>query len=301
MFSTIDTHVAGEAFRIVIHSSIILSEKDIQSNHTLLKNTFYHEKALLLNEPRGHRGMNGCIIIPSKVADYGLLFFNHDSEIAFQYGGLVASITALLETGNLTKRENSSYRIETINGIFQVEVKMDNQEVISVQLESKHCQVVKDELDYNLVEVDESRDYLVFDLPDSVPEISLKHLSIINKWGREATKRFADRNIPFEGIIIAQSIGGSNHEVRSVTFTRDSSILRSPGMDSTFAIFTALLDRGDHLGNLTNRSIFDSVLSASLIPGTNNHFSIETQGFTTGMHQFIYDQTDPLKNGFLLK
>lgn len=301
MFSTIDTHVAGEAFRIVIQSSITLNEKDIQSNHDLLQNGFHHEKALLLNEPRGHRGMNGCIVIPSKVADYGLLFFNHDSEIIFQYGGLVTSITALLETGNLTKRENNSYKIETVHGIFQVEVEMENQEVISVQFESEICQVVKDQLDYSLVKVDESRDYLVFDLPDSVPEISLKHLSIINKWGKEATKRFTDRNISFEGIIVVQSIGASHHEVRSITFTRDGSILRTPGIDSTFAIFTTLLNRFDHTGKLTNHSIFDSMLTASLIPTSNNRYVLETQGFTTGMHQFIYDQTDPLKNGFLLK
>lgn len=301
MFSTIDTHVAGEAFRIVIHSSITLSEKDIQSNHHLLRNTFHHEKALLLNEPRGHRGMNGCIVIPSKVADYGLVFFNHDSEIVFQYGGLVASITALLETGNLTKKENTSYKIETINGIFKVVVKLDNQEVISVQLESKVCPVDQNELDYTLVKVDESRNYLVFGLPDSIPGIALEHLSVINKWGREETRKCAEKNIPFDGIIIVQSIEMSNHEVRSVTFARDGSILRSPGIDSTFAIFTALLDNSDPYVNLTNRSIFDSVFTASLIPGTNYRFSIETQGFTTGMHQFIYDQTDPLKNGFVLK
>ncbi len=301
MFSSIDAHVAGEAFRIVIHSSITLDENDIQSNHELLKNTFHREKALLLNEPRGHRGMNGCIVIPSKVADYGLLFFNHDSEVAFQYGGLMASITALLETGNLIKKEDNSYQIETVNGISNVKVTLENQEVIAVKLESKVCRVVQHELDYDLVKVDESRDYLVFSLPDSIPEIALEHLSVINRWGRDAARDFAAKNSEFAGIIITESICSESNVVRSVTFAKDGSIQRTPGIDSTFAVFTSSLAKNDSHKQLTNHSIFDSVLTASLIPETNYRFSIETQGFTTGIHQFIYDQTDPLEKGFLLK
>lgn len=301
MFSTIDTHVAGEAFRIVVHSSIILHEKSIKSNHDLLQSTFQNERELLLNEPRGHRGINGCIVIPSTVADYGLLFFNHDSGVQFQYGGLIITITALLETGNLVKKGDDSYKIETVNGIFTVRANFDSQEVTSVYLESKECHVVKKEPEYTLVKVDDSRDYMIFALPESIPEITLKHLSTINRWGREMTAELTTNGVQFDGIIIAESTGDLTNEIRSVTFEKDGCLLRSPGMDSTLALFTAQLNTSNQQTQLTNRSIFESVLIAKLIPETNNRFSIETQGFTTGMHQFIYDQTDPLENGFLLK
>ncbi|ASN04560.1 proline racemase family protein [Virgibacillus necropolis] len=301
MFTTIDTHVAGEAFRIVVQSTINLSEQEIKLNHDLLQGKFQYEKEFLLNEPRGHRGMNGCIVIPSKVADYGLLFFNHDSKIQFKYGGLVASITAMLETGNLFPNESEQYKVETVNGIYTVKAKFDKQEVTTVYFESDRCHVVEKTPEYCLVEVDGSRKYLVFELPDSLSEINLEQLSSINRWGRKATERTTKKDRLFDGIIISEPINVATNEVRSVTFEKDGTILRSPGIDSTLAIFTARLIKSDQHVQLTNRSIFDSLVAAKLIPETDHRFSIETQGFTTGMHQFIYDQTDPLKSGFLLK
>lgn len=301
MISTIDTHVAGEIFRIVLHASIILNEKDIKSNHHLLQGSFQSERELVLNEPRGHRGINGCVVIPSTVADYGLLFFNHDSEVQFQYGGLPATITALLETGNLVKKENNAYKIETLSGIYTIRAGFDNQEVSSVYLESKECRMVRKETEYSLVEVDGSRNYPVFALPAAIPEITFKHLSSISRWGRETTAAFTTDGVQFDGIIIAEPTRDSTNEVRSVTFEKDGCLLRSPGMDSTLAIFTAQRSTSNQQAKLTNRSIFDSVLTAKLIPDTKNRFSIETRAFTTGMHEFIYDQADPLKNGFLLK
>lgn len=297
MFTTIDTHVAGEAFRVVVHSSIMLNEKDIKANHEVLQQKYLYEKEILLNEPRGHRGMSGCIVIPSKVADYGLLFLDHSSVYPFKYAGLLTSLTALLETGNLAKKENDKYSIETIHGIYNIKANLENQEVTTVYFESRECNVAKKELEYSVVQVDDARNYLIYTLPGVIPEISLEHLSAITKWGKEVTGRLAKENNLFDGVIMVDSTGPTANNVRSVTFERDGSILRSPGVDSTFAILT--MSKQHH--ELTNHSVFGSVLIAKRIPETNNRFSIETQGFTTGMHQFIYDQTDPLKTGFLLK
>lgn len=61
---------------------------------------------LLLNEPRGFIGLNGCIVVPSihPEIDAAVLFFNHEGSIPLHYGGIVAVITMLLESGYL-KRE----------------------------------------------------------------------------------------------------------------------------------------------------------------------------------------------------
>lgn len=301
MFTTIDTHVAGEAFRIVIQSSIHLKEDDFKANHNLLQESFQDEKELLLNEPRGYRGINGCIVVPSKLADFGLLFFNHDKDVVFKYGGLVASVTALLETGNLNAKENANYKIETIHGIHEVRAIFENQEVMKVYLESNDCKVIENREEYRLVEVDESRNYLIFPLPNSIAGIDLEHLSSINKWGKGASRRFSNEKAVFDGIIITEIMDSTTNEVRTVTFEKDGSIARSPGFDSTFAILTALRLTANEHTSLVNQSIFDSSITARHLPGSYNRFSVEIEGFTIGLHQFIYDQTDPLKTGFLLK
>lgn len=299
MFSTIDAHVAGEAYRIVIHSSIILDKGSIRANHELFKKTYHNEKCFLLNEPRGHRGMHGCIILPSNVADYGLLFFNH-SGMKFNYGGLVATVTALLETGNLPKKDGDFYQVETINGIYTIKVAYENQEVSSVYLESGKCRVIEKNREYSLVAVDVSRNYMIVALPDVIPNINLDHLSSITKWGKYATDKYTNEQVVFDGIIITKPTNAIANEVISVTFEKDGSISRSPGIDSTLAILTARLDDSEQRTQLTNRNIFGSTLTAHKLDDPSNRLSIETQGFTTGIHQFIYDQADPLKNGFLL-
>ncbi|MGY0692205.1 proline racemase family protein [Virgibacillus sp. FSP13] len=301
MFTTIDTHVAGEAFRIIVHSAITLNEKNLELNQALIEEKYMHEKELLLNEPRGHRGMNGCIVIPSNTADYACVFVNHDRDVKFKYAGLVATVTALLETGNLVKKENNVYDIETVNGLHSVYASFENQEVRKTRIESGACRVVETSDDYQSVEIDQSRHYLIYDPPDTMAGIGVAHLASIKKWGLETAAQMRSKSISFDGIVLTEPLDTKGNKVRSVTFEKDGSILRSPGMDSTFAILTALSSGSKPLTELTNHSIFDSKLTATLIEGTNTRYSIETQGFITGTHQFIYDQEDPLRNGFLLK
>lgn len=300
MFTAIDTHVAGEVYRIIIHSAINLNENSIESNQSLLKEKFADEKELLLNEPRGHRGINGCIVLPSKVADYALLFLNHDNEGGFKYGGLVTTITALLETGNLTIKENNLYEVETINGVYPVYANYKNQEVLSVQLESGECQVVEVTKEYKLVSVDKSRNYLLYDQLESIPEITMENLTSIMKWGKQTAEKMRSADVQFDGIIITNSIDSAENEIRSVTFEKDGTIQRSPGIDSTFAIFKGLFNHSKDTIQLTNESIYGCKLTANEIAGTNSRYIVGVQGFVTGMHQFIYDKDDPLENGFLL-
>ena len=147
MYCTIDTHVVGEAFRIVIQSPITFTGVDVNTNHMELANNFETEKNLLLNEPRGHRGMNGCIVTSSLTADFQLLFFNHEGGNNFKYEGLLATVTALLETGNLKRNADDSYKVETVHGIYTVQAQVDNQEVTAVELESGVCTIIESEVD----------------------------------------------------------------------------------------------------------------------------------------------------------
>src|SRR5690625_731695 len=157
MYTSIDTHVLGEAFRIVIQSPIMLADIDVHRNNEQLQNNFATEKRLILNEPRGHRGINGCIIAPSKVAHYQLLFFNHDYAPRFKYEGLAASLTALLETGNLNNTKDDLYQIETIKGIYTLEANIVNGEVMSIIIENKDAKVINSSENHYKVNIDGDR------------------------------------------------------------------------------------------------------------------------------------------------
>lgn len=300
MFTTIDTHVAGEPFRIIVHSPMTLDADVMALNKNTIDLRFQREKDLLLNEPRGYQGMNGCIVLPSKTADYACLFIHHDDDTPFTYSGLVATVTALLETGNITKKDTNQYHIETVHGTYSIHATLEQQEVSMASFESGEIRVLDTSETYKVVQIDQSRNYLIFNLPDPIPGIAIENLSAITKWGKQTIKEMQHHT--FDGIILTEPVSIQNHaEVRSVTFKKDGSILRSPGADSTFAIFQAWSPESPGLTTLTNSSIFNSTLTAALVKGTKSRFSMETRAFVTGMHQFIYDQTDPLEHGFLLK
>lgn len=301
MFTTIDTHVAGEAFRIVLHSSIMLSHESVESADDELQSNFNNEKNLLLNEPRGHRGMHGCIITPSKVADYRLLFFNHKDVSNFKYEGLVATLTALLEMGNLKRSADDLYKIETVDEIYTVKATIENEEVTAVYIESKASSKIESNVEYVSVRVDNARNYLLFTLPDSIPGIELQHLAALNNWGLKKVGELTKANVDYEGIVLIESGLTSPNKVRTVTFEKDGYILRSPGIDSSIAILTSILDSLGNHNELENESVYGSSLSVKVLSEEGDlRFSVETEAFVTGSHQFIFDRNDPLKDGFLL-
>lgn len=300
MYSTIDTHVAGEAFRIVIHSPIVLNEDSIALNHNRLQHNYQKEMKILLNEPRGHSDMNGCIILPSTVADYAILFFHDDDRSVFTYSGFVATITALIETGNIEETDNGIYTIETTEGIYEVHVTTDQEEVTAVYIESAPC-IVQEDVRRTVTFSDSKRSYRLFQLPSHIPEIHLDHLVKINAWGKETVAHVLEENKDISGIILVEPFSEDPNTVRSVTFKRDGSILRSPGFDSTCAILASLRLENKEVMELTNTSIFNSTLTGCVIEEKNDQFSIVTEGFVTGSHEFIVDQDDPFQSGFILK
>ena len=299
MYCTIDTHVVGEAFRIVIQSPITFDGVDVNTNHTVLANNFITEKNLLLNEPRGHRGMNGCIVTSSLTADFQLLFFNHEGGNNFKYEGLLATVTALIETGNLQRNADDSYKVETVHGIYTVQAQVDKQEVTAVQLESGVCTITESVFDAVSVSVDNTRNYLIYTLPETIQGIELEHLALVSNWGIAKTEELTNANIAFDGVILVEQLQDSSDHVRSVTFEKDGYILRSPGVDSSFALLT-LFNANGTTSVLENESIFGSSLTVHSLMRNEGRFSVKAVPFVTGSHEFIFDSEDPLKNGFIL-
>nr|WP_269135930.1 proline racemase family protein [Sporosarcina cyprini] len=299
MYCTIDTHVVGEAFRIVIQSPITFVGCDVTSNQTELANNFRTVKNLLLNEPRGHRGMNGCIVLPSQQADFQLLFFTHEGSNNFKYEGLLATVSALIETGNVQRTADDSYTVETVHGIYTVQAQVDKQEVTAVEVESGVCTIIEGGEDAASVSVDSARNYLIYTLPGSIQGIELEHLAAVSNWGIAKTRELTNEKIVFDGIILVEQLPDLSSHVRSVTFEKDGYILRSPGVDSSFALM-ALLKEKEPLSELVNESIFGSSLKVHSLSGDGNRFSVRAVSYVTGSHEFIFDPEDPLENGFIL-
>ena len=307
-FTATDVHVAGEVFRIIREAPFIhyqsLQQLDEQFPHV-----YADVIKLLLNEPRGFAGLNGCLVVPplSHEADAAVIFFTHDGTVSLQYGGIVAVITYLLECGQLSPRESEEYKLETVSGIISVRAVADKDEVISVELASNPCQIVQSNIQYkntkySLVQADQL--YAIFKKSDVPFEIQIEDLSEVQKWGQEVNLAL-DSNQSIKGAILLDDSLLPSGRIKTVTFRKDHIIVRSPGFGTAAACYASLLFNGEITMKqpFKNESIFNSFITVHLANQLEDsyRFTFTSRGFITGMQTYVLDPTDPLAAGFLLK
>lgn len=312
VYSTTDVHVAGEAFRIIKDVPFIHYQNLEQLNEQF-PHVFAEEINLLLNEPRGFAGLNGCLVVPpiNREADAAVLFFNHEGTVPLHYGGIVAVITALLECGHLQPRASSEYKIETVSGLISVTAIVEKDEVVSVVLESEPCRVVQTNValshphlntPFSLVQADQL--YAVFEKRNVSAEIRVEELSELKRWGQTVLQALQP-DIPVKGTILMDDSHLEEGRIKTITFREDQYIVRSPGFGSTMACYASLLSKGGLYMEppFVNESIFDSSLTVQAVKQTEGgyQFTLTSRGFITGMQTFVLDPTDPLSAGFLLK
>jgi proline racemase len=312
VYSSIDVHVAGEAFRIIKDAPFI-NYQNLEQLNEQFPHVFVEEIKLLLNEPRGFAGLNGCLVVPpfSREADAAVVFFNHEGTVPLHYGGIVAVMTALLECGHLQERESKKYKIETVSGLISVKAFMENEEVVSVQLESEPCLVIEKEVaishprlntTFTLVQADQM--YAVFEKRDIPTEIRVEDLSELKIWGQTVFQALGSKS-PVKGAILMDNSHFEEGHIKTITFREDQYIVRSPGFGPTVASFASLFSREGKCmeQKIVNESIFGSQLVIQLANQTENgyQFIFTSRGFITGLQTFILDPTDPLAAGFLLK
>ncbi|MFJ5713972.1 proline racemase family protein [Neobacillus sp. NPDC093127] len=312
VYSTTDVHVAGEAFRI-IHNVPFIHYQSLEQLYEKFPKMYEEEKNLLLNEPRGFAGLNGCLVLPpiSPEADAAVLFFNHEGTVPVHYGGIVAVITVLLECGHLQTNETGEYKIETVTGVISITAIVAEEEVVSVKLESDPCQVIQQDVPlahsrlntkFSLVQADLV--YAVFEKRNLPVEIRVEDLSELKSWARTVFQAL-DSEVQVQAAILLDDSALDVGRIKSITFREDQFIVRSPGFGPTLACYTSLLAKGALRSEqgLVNESIFESRLAAKVAEKTENgyQFTVTSRGFITGLQTFVLDPTDPLAAGFLLK
>ncbi len=309
-YQAIDVHVAGEAFRVIQNASLI-HYQSLEGLYDKFPLAFQEEKDLLLNEPRGFAGLNGCLVVPpiSRDADIAVVFFNHQGTLPVHYGGIVAVLTALLECGQLKVKDINSYNVETVQGVMPVTAMMEEGEVVSVKLESPLCHVMETDIPlshpqlktkYSLVQADQL--YAVFNKQDFTINIQLEELADVNKWGQTVLQALDPQ---VKAVVLLDDAAIEEGRIKTVTFRDDRYIVRSPGFGATQACFASLLANGTVSidGILVNESIFGSELQTEVFSQKEEgyQFKMTSRGFITGMQTFILDPTDPLAAGFLIK
>src|SRR6266704_2303830 len=128
VITTIDAHAAGEPLRIITTGLPELSGATILERRRYLQQHYDHIRKALMWEPRGHRDMYGAVLTQNvtREADLGVLFMHNEGYSTMCGHGIIALVTALLETGALAaKGLQTAVKLDTPAGLVRAIAHLD--------------------------------------------------------------------------------------------------------------------------------------------------------------------------------
>lgn len=126
--TTLDAHAAGEPLRIVTGGLGELVGGTILERRRYVQEHLDHVRRALMWEPRGHYDMYGAIVTPpvSDGADFGVLFMHNEGYSTMCGHGVIALVTALIETGALAARgRETPVTLDTPAGLVRAVAHLD--------------------------------------------------------------------------------------------------------------------------------------------------------------------------------
>ncbi len=122
VITTLDAHAAGEPLRIITGGLPDLEGDTILARRRFMQQHYDHIRRALMWEPRGHFNMYGCALTPpvTSEADLGVIFMHNEGYSTMCGHGVIALVTALVETGTLpAKGPETPVTLDTPAGLVR--------------------------------------------------------------------------------------------------------------------------------------------------------------------------------------
>jgi len=331
---TIDMHTGGEPLRVILSGFPKLEGNSVLDYRRYCKQHYDYLRTTLMFEPRGHADMYGCILVPPNddEGDFGILFL-HNEGYSTMCGHAIIAISTLAVSMNWinVSEGDNILKIDAPCGRITSYTNVKNGKVTGVRFHCVPSFVVGldrtvdvpglGKVTYDLAYggafyayVDMAKNNFDFDLTsDSYRQLIAKGMTI------KHAVMHADNEIkhPFEKdlsflygtIFIDNNKQASGNDSRNVCIFAEGEVDRCPtgsGVSGRMAIHKARRDI-DFGASMTIESITGSVFKGSFIseenygPFTAVIPQVEGTAHITGVHTFVIDPNDPMKDGFILR
>lgn len=331
---TIDMHTGGEPLRVIVDGFPELRGNSVLDYRRYCKEHFDDLRTALMFEPRGHADMYGCILLPPNDAagDFGIIFL-HNEGYSTMCGHAIIAISTLAAEMNWieVKEGDNTIKIDAPCGRITSYVNIKDGKVKGVRF---HCVpsfvVALDKtitikglgtITYDLAYggafyayIDMAKNNFNFDLsPDSYRQLiqtgmNIKHA--VMKADKEILHPFEDDlSFLYGTIFIDNNKQPSGTDSKNVCVFAEGEVDRCPtgsGVSGRMAIHKARKEI-DLNEIMTIESITGSVFKGAVIsekdygPFKAVIPQVEGTAHITGMHTFVIDPNDPMKNGFILR
>lgn len=333
LIQTVDTHTEGQPTRIITSGLGYLPGDSIAAKREHFRTHSDHLRTALMAEPRGHRDMYGCILTqPSRPeAEIGIIYFHNSGYMDMCGHATIGLSTALVELGMVAVEEPVTRIIyDSVGGLVTALVKVEDGKALDVTFENVpgHVHCLGETLSVEGIgsmEVDVAyggNDFVWFDADAisleihdqnarQIVDVAMRVMAAANEQlpvRDPATKASREINIA-TALTRPKTVAGP--AVRNVHVFGPGQFDRSPGGTGTTARLAVMRAKGEiepgvpvtvESGISDGRFVGRLLGEVDLGDGvTGYRTSVTGSAFVTGMHQFVMDPADRLKDGFLVR
>lgn len=331
--TTLDAHAAGEPLRIITSGLPELQGTTILERRRFMQEHLDHIRRALMWEPRGHYDMYGCALTPPVTpdADLGVIFMHNEGYSTMCGHGVIALVTALLETGAFpAKGPHTPVNLDTPAGLVRATAHLDEHGHVQYVsflnvpsfLYARDVEIDAPGWGKLTVDVAFGGAFYAFIAAEQVGlEVTPAQTSRLVAAG-EAIKQAVNAVLPIKhpleedlgflyGTILVGPPEDASHHSRNLCVFAHAEVDRSPtgtGVSARLALHHA---RGELAED--QQIIIESILGASSafggrVAGRARVGSYEAiipevsgSAFITGRHDFFLEPRDPLGRGFLVQ
>lgn len=326
----IDSHTAGEATRIVVGGIPNIKGNTMPEKKQYLEDHLDHIRTAIMLEPRGHNDMFGSVMTQpcDPDADFGIIFMDGGGYLNMCGHGSIGAMTVAVETGVVPMEEPiTKVVMEAPAGIIKGDVKVENGKVQSVSIFNVPAFLYKRDQEVELpgvgkVKFDisfggsffaivhasqlglkiepknaakltelamELRDIINRDIEIQHPTLEhIKTVDLVEIWDEPTNPEATYKNVVIFGQgQVDRSPCGTGTSAKLATLHAKGEL--KEGEKFVYESILGTLFEGEIVGT-TKVGEFDAVLP-----------KITGSAYMTGFNNFLIDEDDPVKYGFILK
>lgn len=327
--TTIESHAAGEPLRVITDGLPDLPGETILARRRYMKEHLDHFRTALMWEPRGHREMYGCIVVPpvSPGADFGVLFLHNEGYSTMCGHGIIAITKVAVDTGMVPVVEpDTVVRIDTPAGLVTAHASVRNGTVDTVMFHNVPSFVLALDQTIDVPGLGRIRYDLAFGgafyayvdagqlglrcTPDEHATLVEMGIAIKQAVMEERTILHPTEDelgFLYGTIFLAPPIG-QGADSRNVCVFAEGEVDRSPtgtGVSGRMAIHFARGEIRMHepmvIESIIGTRFTGSVIGLTTFGGYDAVVpQVEGSAFITGRSEFWIDPDDPLRDGFII-
>ena len=325
---TVDTHTMGEPTRIVVGGVPHVPGSTMAEKKAYLASTMDSLRLSLMREPRGHRDMFGAILTAPTTpgADLGIVFMDPSGYLNMCGHGIMGAVTAALEMGILPARAGANTVVlDTPAGPVRAVAQVGGDRVTGVTVTNVPAFVYRSDVRLPLcghgeISLDIAYGGNFFALVpvyqlgvEIIPENSGRLCSLGMQILRAVAERVAVVHPHFPHLRSVDLVEFSGRplaggDARNAVVFGNSQLDRSPCGTGTCAKMASLHARGQL--ELGQAFVHESIIGTTFVGYLRQLTQVGAypavipeitgRAFITGIHQFITDAEDPLRDGLVL-